>query len=523
MPLPLLFIALAAGTAALGVGKTVKAGVDIHDAKKTNEKANDIVDDAKSQLNVLRKGSKSSIQRLGRAKVDILNTSVKHFVQSFGQLKNVEFRGSKGLNELHKLCLDNADFRELKELSGFATNMVGGVAGGALGGALTAFGAYSAAGSLAAASTGTAIASLSGAAATNATLAFFGGGSLAAGGLGVAGGTAILGGLVAGPALAIMGFIVGAKASATKDDAYSNLAKAKQFASEAALAGDMCLAISKRCNLFVNKLNKLNSYFCPLIDKMDEAIKQHSADYSLFSEEQQNATAAAASLAKAIKMILDTPILNQDGSLTIESNQILQQINPDAISAGDAIPSTPKKQKELALPQIIYACESYVSSRFVDVDRELTIKYEFANFDWDKLSQMVRLSYGIDCTDEEWREYVPIFGEKTQVQINDVKYALEKFIRSYQISLIVEDCLKVESLTVNDDDMDWDLLLKAVTEMYGFKGAKWQLFHPGRNYASDIVCRIMELIDDSVKLLTESDFENTYDKIKRSYNRDRSH
>ena len=64
------------------------------------------------------------------------------------------------------------NFNDLKDLGNFATSILSGVAGGAIGGALTAFGAYSAAGTFAAASTGTAIASLSGAAATNATLAF---------------------------------------------------------------------------------------------------------------------------------------------------------------------------------------------------------------------------------------------------------------------------------------------------------------------------------------------------------------
>lgn len=34
MPLPLLFIAVAAATGLLGAGKTVKAVVDTHDAKK---------------------------------------------------------------------------------------------------------------------------------------------------------------------------------------------------------------------------------------------------------------------------------------------------------------------------------------------------------------------------------------------------------------------------------------------------------------------------------------------------------
>lgn len=47
MPLPLLFIGIAAVTGALGIGKSVKAAVDTNTANKTNQKANEIVDQAK--------------------------------------------------------------------------------------------------------------------------------------------------------------------------------------------------------------------------------------------------------------------------------------------------------------------------------------------------------------------------------------------------------------------------------------------------------------------------------------------
>ncbi len=339
MPFPLLFIAVAAATGLVGVGKSVKAAVDTHDANKTNKKANDIVNYAKHKLETARKKCGNDLKNLGKTKVTILDSSVNHFICSFGKLKNVNFQNSAGLDEMGRLCIDSKEFEELKELGNFATSIVGGIASGAMGGAITAFGAYSAAGTIAAASTGTAISSLSGAAATNATLAFFGGGSLAAGGLGVAGGKMVLGSLVAGPALAIMGFVVGAKASAAKDEAYSNLAKARQISEELGAAFDLCCAISKKCNMFVDLLKKLDRYFKPLIGKIDEAIAEHGTDYRQFSQEQKQATAAAASLAKAIKTVLDTPILDRNGNVTYESDKILKQIKPEEIVKGSQLTS----------------------------------------------------------------------------------------------------------------------------------------------------------------------------------------
>lgn len=501
MPLPLLFIAVAAATGLVGVGKSVKAAVDTRDASKTNEKANDIIEGAKKGVERARKSCGADLNKLGKKKFNILDSSINHFVQSFGKLKNVNFQGSKGLDEMGKLCIDSADFEELRELGTFATSVLGGVAGGALGGALTAFGAYSAAGTFAAASTGTAIASLSGAAATNATLAFFGGGSLAAGGLGIAGGTMVLGGLVAGPALAIMGFIVGAKASSAKDEAYSNLAKAKKTSAELMIAVDLCNAISSKCKMFVNLLDKLDTYFTPLIYKIDEAISQHGTDYNKFSQEQKQATAAAASIAKAIKMVLDTPILDTAGNITKESGRILNQIKPDALSKGDYTclapvkeqksKNTEAKKKELGVNQIVFACEScvYRRSRYPGGEKE-----ECGNINWDKLMSLMKDSYEIDCNSEEYAIFVNDFGSKTSVWLHDLREELKYFVYTYQVSYIVSLYLKANNDPLKESDIDWAGLLQTLKNVYGVKVEKWQLFMPGKNTMGTVVENVCNVI-----------------------------
>ena len=326
MPIPLLFIAIGAGTAALGVGKSVKAGVNQKDANDTNERAQDIVKMATDEANTSRKNSGDAITNLGKAKINILEDSIKPFIASFEKLHNVELTDSVGLNELQKFHIDEQSFGELKEMQAMAASIAGGVASGATIGAITAFGAYGGAMAFGAASTGTAIASLSGIAATNATLAFLGGGSLAVGGLGIAGGTAVLGGLVAGPALAVMGFIIGAKASANKDKAYSNLAQAKEFREEMETVKSMCKGIRMRANMFERLILKLNALFAPLTYSLDQIIITSGTDYSLFTPEQKATVAATMSLAGAIKAVLDTPILTENGKLTPESETIAASV-----------------------------------------------------------------------------------------------------------------------------------------------------------------------------------------------------
>lgn len=323
MPIPLLFMAAAAGSALFGVGKGVKAGVDQKDANDKNRMANEKVEKAKDKVNISRKNCGYALDNLGKRKVAVLDGSIKTFINEFEKLNHIELTESTGLNELQKLVLDKKSFTELKSLQGMASSLAGGLVSGTMAGALTAFGAYGAASALATASTGTAIASLSGAAATNATLAFFGGGSLAAGGLGMAGGTAVLGGLVAGPALAVLGLVVGAKASKNLDAAYANYAKAEEFEEQMNAAADLCYGIRRRAAMFNRFLMRLQTIFDPLVFKMTQIIENKGGDFRTYSVEEKKCVASAMALAGVIKAILDTPILDEDGNLTEESGEIL--------------------------------------------------------------------------------------------------------------------------------------------------------------------------------------------------------
>ena len=326
MPLPILFIGIAAATGGMGLGKTVKAGMDAAMASKINKSAQELVEDSTDRLNRQRKACGDSLSRLGEEKLFVLSSSMTEFLDTFSKIKNVDFRDSVGLDELRELTIDEKDFQEIRALVDFAGGIGGGAAAGAASGALVAFGAYGAAQALACASTGTAIASLSGAAATNATLAFFGGGSLAAGGLGMAGGTAVLGGLVAGPALLVMGFVVGAVAKKDLDKAYTNQAEAEALSAELDTASLQCATIRRRTYMFYNLLARLDSYFLPLVYRLEDIVKNEGDDYRYYSADSKKTVASCASIAVTIKSVLDTPLLTDDGLLTPESAEIAAQV-----------------------------------------------------------------------------------------------------------------------------------------------------------------------------------------------------
>jgi len=319
MPLPLLFIGIAAATGTFGVGSTIKAGIDANTAKLVNKSATEIVQNSTDWVNAQRLACGRSLTQLGEEKLFVLSSSITEFLDCFQKIKNVDFKDSEGLDELKKMHVDEKDFVEMRTLVNFAGSLAGGAVAGTAGGALAAFGAYGAAQALAFASTGTAISALSGAAATNATLAFFGGGSLAAGGLGMAGGTAVLGGLVAGPALMVMGLVAGSAAKKNLEKAYTNRAEAIQIASQLNVAGLQCEAIRRRTYMFYNLLARLDTYFLPLIYKMEDIVTNEGDDYRAYSADSKKIIASCASVAVSVKTVLDTPLLTDDGLLTESS------------------------------------------------------------------------------------------------------------------------------------------------------------------------------------------------------------
>ncbi|MGE9932824.1 hypothetical protein ACQRAR_09100 [Anaerovoracaceae bacterium SGI.174] len=326
MALPLLFIGVAAATGSFGVGSTIKAGVDANKAKNLNQTANEIVQNSTDWLNAQRLACGNSLTQLGKEKVYILNSTTARFLDSFQQIKNVDFKESEGLEELQKFHLDENTFTEMQSLTKFAGCIAEGSIAGAAGGALAGFGAYSAAQALAVASTGTTISSLSGAAATNATLAFFSGGSIAAGGGGIAAGTVILGGLVAGPALMVLGLVTGGAAKKNLNKAHTNMAEAVQTAAQLNKAGLQCETIRRRTYMFYNLLARLDAYFLPLIYKMENIVKNEGYDYQKYSKESQWIISSCVSIAVSVKSVLDTPLLTDDGLLTDESEETVANI-----------------------------------------------------------------------------------------------------------------------------------------------------------------------------------------------------
>ena len=87
MPLPLLFIGIAAASGMLGIGGAVKAGVDTNNAKRINKNANELVQQSTDCLNAQRLACGNALTQLGAEKLSVLNGTLSAFLDTTMQCR----------------------------------------------------------------------------------------------------------------------------------------------------------------------------------------------------------------------------------------------------------------------------------------------------------------------------------------------------------------------------------------------------------------------------------------------------
>lgn len=312
MPIPLV-IGIAAGL--IGAGKTGKALYDNKKSSEANATAQGIAKRAERNLERSREQCQESLATLGAKKAETLADDIASFITTFEKIKNIDFQHSGDLGNLTAKDFSNIVLAELKQELSFVIDSGLGVGGGALAGALTAFGAYNGTMMFATASTGAAISSFGGIAATNATLAWLGGGTLATGGMGMAGGVLALQALTAGPGLLIAGWYMGSKAKTKLNSAHSNIAKANEFAADI----NKAIALTNGIKAVADKATTIISILCSHLrlnlNKLNQVINTQGTDFSQYDEKARMIVLRNVKIIQVIKVAIDTPILDKEGKL----------------------------------------------------------------------------------------------------------------------------------------------------------------------------------------------------------------
>ncbi|MBP2850145.1 hypothetical protein [Dickeya oryzae] len=321
MPIPIIIGTVAAAAGIYGIVKGVGGAKDHSNAKDINESAQSMIDEIGAQIESSREATNKTIEDYGQRKLRAFNGVINEFIVTFSRLQNVELTHSSELEKLNASDFAHTTLSDLKQNYQMLKEAGLGLGAGMGSGAALAFGAYNGTMLLATASTGTAISSLTGVAATNATLAWLGGGSLATGGFGMAGGMMVLGGIVAGPALAIFGHILGNKGEEALNNALSNLEQAKSAHAEGVLIVGKLQTIETITSLANKAFSLISARLRGAVHDMKHALDSYGENYRNFPQESKDAVYMAANYAKLLKIMIDTPILDQEGNLVLSTER----------------------------------------------------------------------------------------------------------------------------------------------------------------------------------------------------------
>lgn len=331
MPIPIL-LAIAAGLAGtVGAVKGIEGFADNSEANDLQEDAEELIEEARRSIEEAKDTTRSMITELGKQKLSASANALNGFVEQFSKIKDVRLTESAGLEELQRLHITSESLKEMSVTALEASDVLAGGLAGVGAGVLLGWGTYGGVMALGTASTGAAISALSGAAATNATLAWLGGGAIAAGGGGMAMGTAVLGGIVAGPALLIAGGIFSAKAKEKLENAKANLAEAERIAAELETAGVELAIISEDAGLMKELIESMANLMGTVNLELKEIVKSKT-DWAKFTDQEKKKAAAAIKLAQVLKMLIDIPLLTEDGVLTKEIREFSEYVAVEEVT-----------------------------------------------------------------------------------------------------------------------------------------------------------------------------------------------
>lgn len=284
---------LIAGAAAALFGAKVSSAMNTvvkdtqQEAEDTLELARITYDSAKVQLELQQSLTKLDLQVLSQSKHEVLSTSIPEFIEAFSKFKNVDFKDSAGIDEIGNLDIDDFSYLETSdmwELEDLSNNLING---------------------------------------DDSDEAALGAGVL----------TMVTGFAIAAPVMIVSGFSSYLKADENLEKAKTALIQAEAAASQMETSEFLCEKIGERAEMFSDLLSKLT----PLLDKSIIELKKISGnsntkDFRMLSQEEKQYMFISGAIVKAVKAVIDTPILDSDGDITYESDELCYKYDEDSIS-----------------------------------------------------------------------------------------------------------------------------------------------------------------------------------------------
>ena len=319
MPIPILLAGLGIAAGVIGASGHISAKETNEKAQSISSEAQRLYNQAKRSLEIAQKNTEDALLQLGYSKKNVLETSMNQFLVAYDKVKHIQMKESEGLDEISKFAIDQQGAIQIREMTDIYSNSFASSATGAATGAVIALAASGA------------LPIITGELAVAGTM-------LAAGNVGVAAGiagSALSFGAamtplaaVAAPVLLFTGLSASMKADENLEKANTMYAEAEAAVEKMKVSMVLCEGIIQKAEMYHDLLNKLNCMFAKCSGILAGVIKKKEGRFikkdlssADFSEDELQLIAVSRALAGAVKAIIDTPILSQEGQISKESEQ----------------------------------------------------------------------------------------------------------------------------------------------------------------------------------------------------------
>lgn len=323
MAIGLLLAGMAVVSGAVGIGGHINARETNERAERKMMEAQELYDEAEAELNVSKENAENALLKLGYQKKSILDSSMRRFLAAYDKIKHIQVVESIGINELSKFTIKSQDELELRKITNIYSSSIQSGAAGAATGAIVAL---AASGSLPIVAGGLTTA----------------GTALAAGEIGLAAGVAGSAlsfgaamtplAAVAAPVIMFTGLSASAKADENMERARAMYAEARAAAEEMRISITLCNAIVDKSNMLNGLVVELNKMFTECSNLLEGVVRTKEGRFfkktltsESFTEDELKLIAVTRALAGAIKAVIDTPILTNDGNLAIQAQKVYDQ------------------------------------------------------------------------------------------------------------------------------------------------------------------------------------------------------
>lgn len=325
MPIPFLIAGASLLAGAVGIAGHIDAKETNDKAIKKAEMAEEIYNTSKASFEKAKSNMEEHFFSLGNTKKEILETSINQFVEDYKKIKDIHFNSSNDIYEISNLQISSNDILELANIVDiYSTSALSGATGVATGAiiGLAANGTLPiVAGALKIAAAGVAIGEIGGAA------------SLAGSALSLGVAATPLASIVA-PVVLFTGISASSKADENLSKAEVMYSKAKSASEKMKLYEDICNAATIKSDMFKALLIELNEIFAQCVALLNDTVRMRSVQFrgnqipfDELSIEEKNLLMVTGSLAKAVKTVIDAPILDENGKISQESEEVYGNIS----------------------------------------------------------------------------------------------------------------------------------------------------------------------------------------------------